>query len=414
MSLNQVTVPNHSTIRYLEISHFLPQSIHLVNSFSHNITSTEDSSMSLHSLLHLQPDSRCIDVTISKSHFVNIRNRRFSSIGRQFSNSFSRFRIFSYCFSACTTKDYQIKETVSPKSVSSVNRAASDLTGSVQTRNNLVISFSVNCNNLTTVICRNATHIIVDSWNNRNGFPGNINTGKNHGCLRNSRKTSLKLLWGKVVQLQVDMILFRTTASAFSDLNSHGSAYNVPTSQVFGHGSITFHKSFSFTVNKISTLTSATLGHQTTSPIDTSRMELNKLHILVRQPSSANHGCSIASTGVCRCSREVRFACSSLCHHGVFRVEPVDCSVFQTQRNDSSALTIFHEEIECKIFNEVVAVIPQTLSIQGVQQTVSSSVSNTAASVSLTTFSILVALSTKRSLIDFAFGCSAERHAIVL
>merc|ERR1719233_1274234 len=54
--LDQVTVPNHSLVRHLEISHVLPECVHLLDTFPHYISCAEHCSMCLHSLLHLQPD----------------------------------------------------------------------------------------------------------------------------------------------------------------------------------------------------------------------------------------------------------------------------------------------------------------------------------------------------------------------
>ena len=47
--------------------------------------------------------------------------------------------------------------------------------------------------------------------------------------------------------------------------------------------------------------------------------------------------------------------------NGVFRLESVDCTVIQTQSYNSYTFTSLHNEIQCKIFHEIVTVIHQRL-----------------------------------------------------
>lgn len=71
-------------------------------------------------------------------------------------------------------------------------------------------------------------------------------------------------------------------------------------------------------------------------------------------------------------------------------------------------------KIQSEILNEVVTVVPQTLSIQSMQEAVPGPVCHTAAPVRLATLAILVALATECSLVDLALCSSAEGHSIVL
>ena len=57
---------------------------------------------------------------------------------------------------------------------------------------------------------------------------------------------------------------------------------------------------------------------------------------------------------------------------------------------------------------------PQALTVESMEKTVSSPVSNTATSVSLPALPILVALASEGSLVDLALGRPAEGHAVVL
>lgn len=65
----------------------------------------------------------------------------------------------------------------------------------------------------------------------------------------------------------------------------------------------------------------------------------------------------------------------------VYRIlgpEPVYRAVLQAECNDPPALTIFHDQIEGEVFHKIIAVIPEGLAVQGVQQTVTCPVGNAA------------------------------------
>merc|ERR1719270_2516646 len=78
------------------------------------------------------------------------------------------------------------------------------------------------------------------------------------------------------------------------------------------------------------------------------------------------------------------------------------------------AFTILHQQVKSKVFNEVVTVVSQALTVKCVKKTVSGSVSYTATSVSLSSLAVLVTLASKCSLVDLTLWSSAEGHSIVL
>jgi len=60
------------------------------------------------------------------------------------------------------------------------------------------------------IICRDTTHVIVHSRQNRNRLFGDINTSKNRSSFRYNRKPFLENFWRKMVEVQVDMVLQRS------------------------------------------------------------------------------------------------------------------------------------------------------------------------------------------------------------
>ena len=71
---------------------------------------------------------------------------------------FSRCQFLLDVIGAGTTEDNDVKEGVGSKTVGSVNRHASSLTRSVESRNHFVLAVLVDGQNLTRVLGWNTTH----------------------------------------------------------------------------------------------------------------------------------------------------------------------------------------------------------------------------------------------------------------
>jgi hypothetical protein len=128
-------------------------------------------------------------------------------------------------------------------------------------------------------------------------------------------------------------------------------------------------------------------------------VELDELKILVGQTGTGNHGHTVTSAGVCGCAAEVGTAVTSGGQNRVLRNEPVDCSIFLVVGNDTLADTVFHDQVGGEVLNEVLGVVSQRLSVQGVQKSVASSVSGSAASVGLSTLAVLLGLTSEGTLV---------------
>jgi hypothetical protein len=92
----------------------------------------------------------------------------------------------------------------------------------------------------------------------------------------------------------------------------------------------------------------------------------------------------------------------------------VDGSISHVVAHNTPANTILHNEIHGKVLDEEDTVVSQCSAEQSVEHAMSSSISNSAASVGLTSLSEVLRLSTKGSLINLAFIGSRERHAVAL
>merc|ERR1711998_800965 len=102
-------------------------------------------------------------------------------------------------------------------------------------------------------------------------------------------------------------------------------------------------------------------------------------------------------------SRGAREVCSTITtgsNDGLKSLHSMNSSISHIVAHNTSALTIFHDQIESKVLNEENAIVTKGSSEQGMQHTVASSICDGTASVCLSTFAIILGLTTECSLID--------------
>lgn len=298
-----------------------------------------------------------------------------------------------------TTKDDKIEKGVGTKTVSTVDRHASGFTASKETRDNLVVAGLVDGEDFTSVTGGDTTHVVVDGRQDGDGLGADVNTSENTSSLRDTGETLSQDLGGQVAKLEEDVVLLLTNTTAVADLHGHGSGNNVTGSEILGGRSITLHETLTLRVEEVTTLTTGTLSDQAASAVDTGRVELDELEILVGETSASNHGHTVTSASVSRCAAEVGTSVTTGGENGVVGKESVEGTVFLVVGKDTTALTILHDEVKSEELDEVVGVVAQRLAIEGVQKSVAGSVSGSAAAVSLTTLAVVAGLATKSTLV---------------
>jgi hypothetical protein len=112
-------------------------------------------------------------------------------------------------------------------------------------------------------------------------------------------------------------------------------------------------------------------------------------------------------------TRKVCTAVTTSSEHSVVRSEPMQCSVFHVQSDDTDTLAILHEQVERKVFDEEVGVVSKRLTVQGVENGVTRSIGGGGTSVCLTTLAVLEGLTTERSLVDLSFLGSGEGYTVM-
>jgi hypothetical protein len=90
-------------------------------------------------------------------------------------------------------------------------------------------------------------------------------------------------------------------------------------------------------------------------------------------------------------------------------------SIFHIDGDHSATRALpVHDEVQGKVLHEKLRIMAKCLPVQSVKHTVASTISNAGASVGLSSFSILEALTSKGALVDLSLVCAAEGHSVVL
>ena len=106
--------------------------------------------------------------------------------------------------------------------------------------------------------------------------------------------------------------------------------------------------------------------HQTLYPV--SIIEISDCHVWCKRVATWQPVSSMCMHDPVS-SQYKRSVYSPCCQDGVLGAHPMDGSVFQTQRGHAATLPILHNQIQGKVFNEVVAIVAQRLKItRGINQ----------------------------------------------
>ena len=95
--------------------------------------------------------------------------------------------------------------------------------------------------NLPKVVGGDATHVVVHRGQHGDRLLGHVHTSENRSGLGDARQALVQHLRGKVVQVQVDVVLVGAHATTLPNLHGHGSGHDVTGGQVLGIGGIPVH-----------------------------------------------------------------------------------------------------------------------------------------------------------------------------
>ena len=94
----------------------------------------------------------------------------------------------------------------------------------------------------------------------------------------------------------------------------------------------------------------------------------------------------------------------------------IHLTVLEAQRQDTLAFStgLIHNQIQRKVLDEELAVVPHRLAVQRVEHSMSRPVCRSGTPISLATFAEIERLPTEGTLVDLPFVGAGERKAVVL
>merc|ERR1719453_1700160 len=181
------------------------------------------------------------------------------------------------CICCLSAKDNEIEQGVGTQSIGTMDRGRGSLASSQDAWNN---SVALTLQDLALPVGGDASHVVVDSWQDWSWLLGDIDTSEDLGSLRDAWKTLGQSLRWEVIEMEVNVVLVWANTSAFTDLHGHGTTDNITRSQILCVWRISSHKWLAFTVAKDASLPTAALSEQATSWEDTCWVELDELQVL--------------------------------------------------------------------------------------------------------------------------------------
>ncbi len=199
-----------------------------------HISSSEDSCMSLHGPLHLQPEVGGGSAAVGEADLVQVGYGFLSCVGAQITDFLPRLADLGDGLGAGAAEDDEVEQGVGAETVGTVHGGAGGLAGGEEAWNDLVLAVLVR-DDLAPVVGGDAAHVVVDGGEHGDGLAGDVDAGKDHGGLGDAGEPLGQLLLGEVVQLKVNVVLVRSTAPALADLNSHGAGDHVAGGKILSH-----------------------------------------------------------------------------------------------------------------------------------------------------------------------------------
>ncbi len=238
---------------------------------------------------------------------------------------------------------------------------------------------------------------------------------KGTGQFQNTWQLGVQGFFTQVVQLQEYVVGIFATATAFQNFQNHRTGHNVTTSKVFSVRRITFHETLTVFVDQVTTFTTTAFSNQYTSAGNTGWVELPHFHILHRHAGTDRHTNTVTSVDQSIGSGLINTAGTAGRQNSRFGFNENSFAGFDFDGDNTSNLAffVFHQINGVPFVQEGSTAFQVTL-IQGVQQSVTSTVSSSTGTGSLATLTEIFGLTTERTLINTTFFSTGERQTHVV
>jgi hypothetical protein len=211
--------------------------------------------------------------------------------------------------------------------------------------------------------------------------------------------------------VQEDVVLVLADAAPFPDLHRHRAANDVARGKILGGGRVALHEALALGIDEIAAFAARPLSDQAACAIDAGWVELHELHILQRQADAQRHRVAVPGASVSRSGREISAAIAASGEHSGLSAEPMDRTVIQLEADDAAHCALgVPDEIDGEIFDEELALRPQRLTVERVQDGVAGAVGGGAGAL-CDALAIVGRHAAEWALVDLAFFGARERHA---
>ena len=183
--------------------------------------------MTLHRMLHFKSNRCCSFAAIRVTHSIKTSNRFVCCMLGCPVRGGIRCDNFSGTVSCGPAEDHNVKKRVRAEAIRSMNRNTGCLTNCHKTGHNCIFIILGWSQHFTMIVGWYTTHIIMDRWQNWNGFARHINTTENLCCFGNARKPRMKCCRINVLKMQHYMVLVRPDAAPLVNLNRHRPTYHI-------------------------------------------------------------------------------------------------------------------------------------------------------------------------------------------
>jgi len=333
----------------------------------------------LHGFLHVAADDRGRLRPLALAQVVEASDRALGAALLDFRHKVSWLVLLSDEFGCGPAEYNQVEEGVGAQAVGSVDARGGDFPAGPEARDDI----GTHAGDLALVIRGHPAHVVVDGRQHWAGIHSGVHACKCAHCLQNAGQALVEQLLGQMVQVQMYMVTVLANAAALHDFDCHGSRHNISGCQVLGSGSVPLHEAFAFRIPEDSAFSAAAFSQEAAYPLNSSRVELHELEILVPEISACDGGISVSGAGVSAGAGLLRATLAAGGEHGVFGSEAVEGAVGHIHGEHADALAVLHDEVEQEVLHEEVAVLAECAAEQGVQHRVTSAVGHCAGSLGL-------------------------------
>ena len=312
-----------------------------------------------------------------------------------------------------TAEHHQVEQRVRAQAVGAVHRHARAFADRVETVDDLVRVAVLRHHDLTVIVRRNATHLVVDGRHHGNRFLDGVDVGELQADLANRRQTLHDGLGADVRQVEQHVVAVRTAAAAFLDFLVHRARHEVTRRQILQRRGIALHETLAILVTQDAAFAAHAFRDQHARAGHAGRVELPELHVFQRHACARGHAQTITRVDEGVGGSRVDPACTARGEQRRLGFEDVDLAGFHLQRGHAQHVAVLiADQIQRHPFDEEVGLGLDVALIQRVQQRVTGTVGGGASALHRL-LAVVRRMAAKRTLVDGAVGVAVKRHAEV-